>query len=292
MNEITPETPIWLRILQFPPVRLLLLGVPLFYCIGFSNLFMSENKGQTVPATVAALAMIALAMGIYFGFARWVERREVSELALPGMAKEIGIGLLIGAGLYTGCMLILWALGMFRINGLNPLSFLIPAIASTISAGFLEELLFRGVLFRIVEEWLGSWISIIVSSAVFGFVHLANPDATVTGALFISVEAGLLLAAAYMVTRRLWMSIGFHLSWNYTQSAIFGGIVSGGIAEPGLIKPVLNGPDLLTGGQFGLEASLTAFLLCTTTGVILLVMAIRKGNVIRPFWKRTKSDKG
>lgn len=292
MNEITPETPIWLRILQFPPVRLLLLGVPLFYCIGFSNLFMSENKGQTVPATVAALAMIALAMGIYFGFARWVERREVSELALPGMAKEMGIGLLIGAGLYTGCMLILWALGMFRINGLNPLSFLIPAIASTISAGFLEELLFRGVLFRIVEEWLGSWISIIVSSAVFGFVHLANPDATVTGALFISVEAGLLLAAAYMVTRRLWMSIGFHLSWNYTQSAIFGGIVSGGIAEPGLIKPVLNGPDLLTGGQFGLEASLTAFLLCTTTGVILLVMAIRKGNVIRPFWKRTKFDKG
>lgn len=232
--------------------------------------------------------MIALAMSIYFGFARWVERREVSEFALPGMMKEMGIGLAVGVSLHSGCMLILWALGMFRIEGLNPVSFLIPAIASTISAGFLEELLFRGVLFRIVEEWLGSWISIIVSSAVFGFVHLANPDATFIGALFISVEAGLLLAAAYMVTRRLWMSIGFHLSWNYTQSAIFGGIVSGGIAEPGLIKPVLNGPDLLTGGQFGLEASLTAFVLCTATGVILLVMAIRKGNIVEPFWKRDK----
>lgn len=290
MNDDTTEKPIWLQILQFPPVRLLLLGVPLFYCIGFSNLFMSENKGQTVPATIAALAMIALALGIYFAFARWIERREVSELALPGMVKEIGIGLLVGAGLYTGCMLILWALGMFRIDGFNPVSFLIPAIASTISAGFLEELLFRGVLFRIVEEWLGSWISIIVSSAVFGFVHLANPDATFIGALFISVEAGLLLAAAYMVTRRLWMSIGFHLSWNYTQSAIFGGIVSGGIAEPGLIKPILEGPDLLTGGQFGLEASLTAFVLCTTAGVILLVMAVRKGNIIPPFWAAKKQD--
>jgi membrane protease YdiL (CAAX protease family) len=279
---------VWLRVLQFPPVKLLLLGGMLFYCIGFSNLFMSENKGATLPATIAAVAMIALAMVIYFGFARWVERREVSELALPSMAKEMGIGLLVGAGLYTGCMLILWVMGIYRIDGFNPVSFLVPAIASALSSGFLEELLFRGALFRIVEEWLGSWISIIVSSVVFGLVHLANPDATLTGAIFISVEAGLLLAAAYMVTRRLWMSIGFHVSWNYTQSAIFGGIVSGGIAEPGLIKPILDGPDLLTGGQFGLEASLTAFLLCTTTGVILLVMAVRKGNVVQPFWKRHK----
>lgn len=289
MNGQASTAPLWLRILQFPPVKLLLLGGMLFYCIGFSNLFMSENKGATLPSTVAAVAMIALAMAIYFGFARWVERREVSELALPGMVKEMGVGILIGSGLYTGCMLILMAMGIYRMDGLNPVSFLVPAIASALSSGFLEELLFRGALFRIVEEWLGSWISIIISSAVFGLVHLANPDATLIGALFISVEAGLLLAAAYMVTRRLWMSIGFHVSWNYTQSAVFGGIVSGGIAEPGLIKPILNGPDLLTGGQFGLEASLTAFLLCTTTGVILLVMAVRKGNIVPPFWQKSSS---
>ena len=289
MNGQASTAPLWLRILQFPPVKLLLLGGMLFYCIGFSNLFMSENKGATLPSTVAAVAMIALAMAIYFGFARWIERREVSELALPGMVKEMGVGILIGSGLYTGCMLILMAMGIYRMDGFNPVSFLVPAIASALSSGFLEELLFRGALFRIVEEWLGSWISIIISSAVFGLVHLANPDATLIGALFISVEAGLLLAAAYMVTRRLWMSIGFHVSWNYTQSAVFGGIVSGGIAEPGLIKPILNGPDLLTGGQFGLEASLTAFLLCTTTGVILLVMAVRKGNIVPPFWQKSSS---
>jgi uncharacterized protein len=288
MIESTPTTSLWLRVLQYPPVKLLVLGGMLFYCIGFSNLFMSENKGVTLPATIAAVAMIALAMVIYFGFARWIERREVSELSLPGMAKEMGIGILVGAGLYTACMLILMVMGIYRMDGLNPASFLIPAIASALSSGFLEELLFRGALFRIVEEWLGSWISIIISSAVFGLVHLANPDATLIGAIFISVEAGVLLAAAYMVTRRLWMSIGFHVSWNYTQSAVFGGIVSGGIAEPGLIKPILEGPDLLTGGQFGLEASLTAFLLCTTTGVILLVMAVRKGNIVQPFWKRSK----
>jgi membrane protease YdiL (CAAX protease family) len=267
---------------------LLLLGGVLFAGIAFSNTFQEQNKAVPIASIVAVVAMIALAMNIYFGFARWIERREVSELALPGLVKEMGVGLLIGAGLYTGCVLILMVMGIYRIDGFNPVSFMLPAIAMALSSGFLEELLFRGVLFRVVEEWLGSWVSLIVSSAVFGFGHLTNPEATLTGAVFISVEAGLLLAAAYMLTRRLWMSIGFHMSWNYAQSAIYSGIVSGGVAEPGLIKPTLDGPVLLTGGQFGMEASLTAFLLCTTTGVILLVMAVRKGNVVQPFWNRKK----
>ncbi|MFY8074273.1 MAG: CPBP family intramembrane glutamic endopeptidase, partial [Sphingorhabdus lacus] len=269
MSEVTSPPPTWLRILQFPLIRLVLLGVPLFGGIAFSNTFMEENKGNAIAAIVAATAMVSLAMCIYFGFVRWIERREVTEFKLSAMPRELGIGLLIGAGLYTGCMIILYVLGIFRIDGFNPVSIMLPAIALAISSGFLEELLFRGALFRIVEEWLGSWVSIIVSSAVFGLTHLANPDATMTGALFISVEAGLLLAAAYMLTRRLWMSIGFHMAWNYTQSAVFGGVVSGGVAEPGLIKPIINGSDLLTGGKFGLEASLTAFTLCTTAGVIL-----------------------
>ena len=286
MSEVTAPTPTWLRILQFPLIRLVLLGAPLFASIAFSNTFMEQNKGAALPAIVAASAMVALAMSFYVGFARWIERREVTELALPGMAKELGIGLLVGGGLYSGCMLILLVLGIFRIEGFNPVSTLLPAIALAISSGFLEELLFRGALFRIVEEWLGSWVSIIVSSVVFGFGHLMNPDATMTGAVFISVEAGLLLAAAYMLTRRLWMSIGFHMAWNYTQSAVFGGVVSGGVAEPGLIKPILDGPVLLTGGNFGIEASLTAFVLCTTAGVILLVKAKRRGQIMGPFWQR------
>jgi membrane protease YdiL (CAAX protease family) len=155
-----------------------------------------------------------------------------------------------------------------------------------LSSGFLEELLFRAVLFRMVEEWLGSWIAVVVSSFVFGFVHLMNPAGTVMGALFISVEAGLLLAAAYMLTRRLWMSVGFHVAWNYTQSAVYSGIVSGSDSAPGLLKSTIEGPTLLTGGSFGLESSLVAFLLCTTTGVILLVMAVRRGHVVPPPWKR------
>jgi membrane protease YdiL (CAAX protease family) len=275
----------WRRVLQFPATRLLLLGGALLLMLALSNGFMERFAATPWKAIASAAAMAGLGLAFYVGFVRLVERRPVGELALPGMGRELAVGLAIGAGLYTGCVLILMALGIYRIEGLNPLSFLVPAVSMAIISAIFEELLFRGALFRIVEEWLGSWISLAVSSFVFGFVHLLNPAATLTGAVFISVEAGLLLAAGYMVTRRLWMSMGFHAAWNYTQSAIFSGVVSGSDSNPGLIRPSIDGPALLTGGKFGLEASVVAFVLCTMTGVVLLLMAIRRGHMVPAPWR-------
>jgi hypothetical protein len=87
------------------------------------------------------------------------------------------------------------------------------------------------------------------------------------------------------------MSMGFHVAWNYTQSGVFSGIVSGGDTDPGFIKPVIDGPALLTGGTFGVESSVIAFVLCTATGVILLSMAARRGHIVPPFWKRNAAGR-
>lgn len=286
MNDVTSHRPAWLRIAQFPPLRLAVLGGALFFLLAKSNRFIGDTADDPPLQIAVVIGWCAVGFAVYIGFVRLVERRPVTELALPGMGRELGIGLLIGAGLYTACILILIAAGIYRIVGLNPVSVMLPAIAVPLSSAIFEELLFRGALFRIVEEWLGSWISLVVSSLVFGLVHLMNPTATLLGAVFISAEAGILLAAAYMLTRRLWMSIGFHFAWNFTQSAIFSGTVSGGYALPGLIEPDIDGPALLTGGVFGIEASVIAFVLCTATGVILLILAVRRGHVVPPFWKQ------
>ncbi|SFK77007.1 CPBP family intramembrane glutamic endopeptidase [Falsiroseomonas stagni] len=282
-----PKPALWLRLLRFPPLRLLLLGGVLFVMLVMSNDAMLVFAGQPLRAAAAAAGMGVLGFAFYAGFVRFLEGRAVSELALPPLGRELSIGLAIGAGLYTACVLILMVPGVYRIEGLNPWGFLLPAIAMAISSAIFEELLFRGALFRIVEEMLGSWIALLVSSFVFGFMHLLNPAATMLGALFISIEAGLLLGAAYVLTRRLWLSMGFHMAWNYTQSAIFSGIVSGGVTDPGLIRPRIDGPVALTGGSFGLEASLVAFLFCTATGVVLLLMAIRRGHMRPPPWRRS-----
>lgn len=286
MNTVSSGAPLWLRVLRHPLVRLGVLGTILFYTLGNSNRLMGEYAESTAATIAVAAGMALLGLLLYTAFVRLWEGRPVSELALAPAPREFAIGAAIGAGLYTACVLILMVMGIYRVEGLNPVAYMLPALAMALSAGFLEELLFRAVLFRMVEEWLGSWIAVVVSSFVFGFVHLMNPAGTVMGALFISVEAGLLLAAAYMLTRRLWMSVGFHVAWNYTQSAVYSGIVSGSDSAPGLLKSTIEGPTLLTGGSFGLESSLVAFLLCTTTGVILLVMAVRRGHVVPPPWKR------
>lgn len=287
MNDVThPKPALWLRVVQFPLVRLVLLGGAMFEMLIYSNTFMEQLAGRPLAAAGVVVLWGALGLAVYAGFVRFVERRKVSELAVPGLGRELGLGMLVGAGLYTACVLILMMPSIYRIEGLNPWAFMLPAVAMALSSGVFEELLFRGALFRIIEEWLGSWIALVVSSFVFGFMHLLNPAGTVLGALFISIEAGVLLAAAFMLTRRLWMSMGFHMAWNYTQSAVFSGIVSGGDSAPGLIRSTIEGPVVLTGGSFGLESSLVAFILCTGTGLVLLVMAVRRGNIVRPSWHR------
>lgn len=282
----------WLRVLQFPLTRILVLGGLIIYMMVMTEGYMRQFKDNTFLSIAITFGMGLLAMAVYVVYGKFVERRDVSELSLPGMGREWATGALVGAGLYASCVLVLMMLGMYRIDGLNPWTFLLPAVAMALKSGIFEELLFRGVLYRSVEDMAGSWIAIAVSSFVFGFLHLINPGGTITGAIYITIEAGLLLAAAYLLTRRLWICIGFHMAWNYTQSAIFSGIVSGDFTEPGLIRDTIQGPSLLTGGSFGLESSLIALILCTATGVAMLIIAIRRGHIVPPPWQRAGSGVG
>jgi uncharacterized protein len=150
---------------------------------------------------------------------------------------------------------------------------------------FFEEILMRGIVFRITEESLGTWLAFFISGLLFGLAHLANPNATLVAALSIALEAGVLLAVGYVITRRLWVSIGMHFAWNFALGGIFGVAVSG-IEVRGLLKSTLTGPDLLSGGRFGPEASVLAVLVCTSMAIVLTVQAIRAGQIVRPFWTK------
>jgi uncharacterized protein len=282
----TARRPLWLTILQFPLTRLIVLGAVIFAMMMMSNTNLGTYADDPLMAIGNTIGLGVLALILYSAWGRFIERREVTELSTPGMGREWATGALIGAALYVACAGVLILLGLYRIDGLNPWTYLVPAIAMALSSGIFEELFFRGVVFRSVEDLMGTWIALIVSSLLFGFLHLLNPGGTLEGAIYISIEAGLLLAAAYLVTRRLWMSIGFHMAWNYTQSAIFSGVVSGNEASQGPIRSTVQGSALLTGGKFGVESSVLALLVCTTTGVVMLAMAVWRGKIVPPAWKR------
>jgi len=237
------------------------------------------------PALLAEAVSAVVITAAYVLYVRLVECREVSEFAPDGAAAEFGTGFLFGAALFTATIGIIWALGDYRIIGFNRWTAMLSPLAMGLAAGLLEEVIFRGVIFRITEDWVGSWGALAFSSLLFGAGHLANPHATLMSAVSIALEAGVLLGAAFMITRRLWLPIGLHAAWNFTQAGIFGAPVSGTVAH-GVFVSQLSGPAWATGGGFGPEASLPAVLV-SLSAVWLLVYAARSGRIVRPIWLRT-----
>jgi uncharacterized protein len=107
-----------------------------------------------------------------------------------------------------------------------------------------------------------------------------NPHATIVSSLAIAIEAGVLLAVAYAATGRLWLPIGIHIGWNFTEGRIFGVPVSGFPAVPSLFRGTVSGPDFLTGGTFGLEASLLAVLVCSVAAALLIAYTLRAERIV------------
>ena len=273
-----------LRALRYPATHLLIAVV----WVGgwFFGLIALKIK----PALLAEVIGAVVVTVAYLVYVRVVERRPASELAPGAAPSEFGAGFLLGAALFTTTIGIIWALGDYSVVGVNHWTAMLSPLAFGLAAGVLEEILFRGVIFRITEDWIGSWGALAVSSLLFGAGHLANPHATLTSALAIALEAGLLLGAAFMITRRLWLPIGLHAAWNFTQAGIFGAPVSGTVPH-GLFTSTLSGPAWATGGGFGPEASLPAVLV-SLVSVWLLVYAVRSGRVVQPIWRRTIGNAG
>ena len=279
------------RIIQFGLTRIILAALAILAATVLVQLVVGGVQGGLGlgPLRVDTLQyVIPLVIAVHFayvGFVRLVERRRAQELSGKGAVRETGAGIAVGAGLLATSVVIIAVLGHYQVTGSNPVSVVLPAFAMSVAAGYVEEVVFRGVLFRIVEESLGTWIALLLTSALFGFAHMANPNATLFSSLAIALEAGVLLGAAYVLTRRLWLAVGIHFAWNFTQGGIFGVRVSG-FTMDGLLESTLSGPTLLSGGEFGVEASIFALVLGVGTGAWFLVKAGRKGHFIAPFWRR------
>lgn len=249
---------------------------------------LTRNAGTLLGALLSSLVACGLGVAVYATYVRRIERRPVSELTLPGAGRELGSGLVLGAALFAMAIGTLAVLGNYTVQGRHDLSIVAIPLVAAVGTAFIEEIVFRGIVFRIVEGALGTWIALVLSSAIFGLLHLVNPHATLQGAVAIVFEAGVMLAAAYLLTRRLWLPIGIHAGWNFTQGGIFGVSVSG---QPsgGLLDGTLSGPEWLSGGVFGVEASIVAVILGIALGTTLLVMAWRRGRFIAPYWRRAPS---
>jgi uncharacterized protein len=246
------------------------------------------SLGGAVPALYYLAYLVASVLVCYFvyrAYVRLVEKRPVSELSGARAPRELGIGAAIGLGLVAVVVGTLWVLGYYRIASTNALAVLFVSLANDGAGAFVEEVVLRGIVFRITEERLGTWVALAISVVLFALLHLlASPNATVTSIVVVGVEGGVLLSSAYVLTRRLWLAIGIHFGWDFSQDALFGV----GKGAKGLVEGDLSGPAWLTGGSAGIEGSVVALLLCAGVGAYLLVRAGREGKLLAPGWKRER----
>jgi CAAX protease family protein len=232
---------------------------------------------------LAALILSVVMITAYRWLVDILEQRTARELQSSGAARGIAAGVVAGAALFALVYLTLWALGAVAFAGSNGLSGLARALAVAVASAVGEEIVFRGVVFRRLEDALGTSIALIISAAIFGLLHAGNAGASWISTLTIALESGVLLGIAYAATRSLWLPIGLHLGWNLTEGGVFGAAVSGGQYQ-GLISAALSGPPWLTGGAFGPEASLAALIVSLCASAALGWYAVRSGA-----WRRARS---
>jgi uncharacterized protein len=276
------------KIFQFP-LMLLIIGVAIQFAAiaAGSQIRVFIDPKDDSPALLLVVALVcAIALGAHRLFNLYVDRSPHNDVEGKGAVQETGAGIAFGFLLFSFITGIVWAVGGYEPGELIGWHTIWQMLATfALAPGVMEEILFRGLLFRYVERLTGSWIALAVSGALFGLAHYANPNGGVVPAVAIAIEAGIMLGAVYMLTRRLWAAIGVHMAWNFTQGWVFGLPVSG-IDDPGLISAKLVGPDWLTGGAFGLEASVVAMVVATAAGLVLLKMAHKKGRFVAfPNWK-------
>jgi membrane protease YdiL (CAAX protease family) len=289
MTEVAeaPQRPLWRRILDFPLVVMItaLAIVILCFTVGLllGKYLVPPIPGFT-PNMMFDLLSIPFLILAYELVIRRLGRRPRDDYRDRYALRRFGVGLGAGFALFSVAVGVAAILGVYRIVGRGDLSDFLPALlASAIFPAISEELVFRGILFRWLEEFGGSWLALLLTSAFFGAAHLANPNASPIAAIGIAFEAGVMLGAAYMLTRSLWLPMGIHAGWNFTQGEIYDVPVSGTNVH-GVVEAQLSGNPLLTGNGFGLEASLIAIVIATLFGLGLLRLAIRKGRLVQPMW--------
>jgi membrane protease YdiL (CAAX protease family) len=263
------------RLMANPLVRIVLGIVLTFAAVPLTMIIVSKLVDK--PYRIAWPQLLA-AVFVWFGYrfyVRRIEKRQPTELATPSMARELGTGLLLGAGLVALTFAVLAALGAYRFDGVNAVGVMILVpLAELVLVGMAEEMVFRGVIFGVTERSLGSKAAIVISALVFSLGHLPNEGISVLAVAVIAAY-GVLQAALYMKTRRLWVCIGTHIAWNYCVSQVFSSTVSGHAATDGLLRGELVGNAMLTGGAFGVEGSLIALLLIAAAAAFLLRRAYR-----------------
>jgi membrane protease YdiL (CAAX protease family) len=267
--------PLRTRILRYPLilaiVGILATIVPMFVTLGLSELVPKPLR-LGWPMLLSA----AVAVAGYRWFVMRLERRPITELALAGAGRELWGGLGIGALLVVATYSVLLASGAFTITGAAATGVLLKPFPEQVMVAVFEEIVFRAIVFGMLQKFWGTKIALGVSTVIFVVAHMPNEGFSVLGAA-MTAAASLALSGAYLLSGRLWLPISMHFAWNYFSDAVFAVPVSGHPAR-GWLQVATSGPAWLSGGTYGIEGSIVTGVTWSMAAIALLTIAHRRGH--------------
>lgn len=261
-------------------LKFFLRALGYFVVLAIVNTLAYSGVGDTLsrvaPSWVSVLAeslvYLVGVVGLTWAFCHFVDQTSLRSLGLQtrGWLAKVAAGWGLGTVLQLLIFAALGIAGWLTVERADwqPVDLSVSIVAWLIIS-FNEELSFRGyILQRLAQAW-GLPAAVVVSSLIFAMVHMLNPNVQPLAMVSLFI-AGLLLACAYLVSRSLWLPIGLHIGWNLAEMHLLG-FAGSGAPEPAIIRSVVNGPEVMTGGAFGPEGGLVG-LAATVLGVIILLV--------------------
>ena len=282
-------------------VYLALVGAGLFAVLRLFDLYLAAPASEPFGGWAAWVAISPYlhlssaisAVSIYCCLVAYFEKRPVSELAGPVQTLGVGIGLGWGlVALYYALLMLLGNAGIEATHqSVAEITFnLRYAALQSADAAVVEEILFRGILFRLLQQGLGTSGSLGLSALLFALAHALNSNITILSMVEIT-SGGLMLTLAFAATQRLWLPIGLHFGWNFALGGLFTNPKSDWGTRP-LVDFHFQGTDHLTGDAFrsdGPEDLVISILLCLALGGFFGWMTRRRG-LWRPAALRLRFD--
>jgi membrane protease YdiL (CAAX protease family) len=252
----------------------------------FEPLLLSIGLEVNIAKTIRYILTLVAILSTYYWFFTYYERRKVTELSKGYFLKDSLLGVTLAFLSISTVMLTLYLGGYCRIVVINDnvLLLLFPLVFIALM-GTLEELIFRGVLYRIIESRLGTNLALIISGLFFGLSHITNEHATLVSVLGAGI-GGLIAGTMFSATKRLWLPISFHAMWNFMQ--VFYGTPVSGIDEfsgYSLFQSRFQGPEYITGGPFGPENSIITIILILIIFGAFYFVAWKNDCLTAPFWR-------
>lgn len=288
--------PIWLAVLisigfiQVGEILAVIGMIPIGIVIGTVLAMVNPIADRATVMEVFGHYGIFFQLGSFFFMALlvflWVkfrEKRAFSSLGFfkEGWLKELGRGFLIGAVQFSLVVVLLLVTGTGSLKlgqvNLQSLIFVLAIIPFWILQGGTEELVTRGWLFPAVSAKSNIFIGILISSALFGALHLFNPGVTVLSIVNIILD-GIFACFLMLKYDNMWVLAGMHGAWNFVQGNIYGIQVSGQGASTSILNySTQSSVDLLSGGAFGAEGSIFATIVLIGC-IVYLYWSLKKEN--------------